>query len=63
MTRPKSTEETKKRHTYFITPTLVRKVKYITVQEGGSEASHVEKAIQDYVSKWEKKNGIIPLKS
>jgi hypothetical protein len=62
MARPKSTGEIKERHTYFITPTLVRKIKIIAVQEGGSEASHVERAITDYITKWEKKNGEIKLK-
>lgn len=55
-------EEIKKRHTYFMHPTLIRKIKYITVQEGGTEASHVEKALLKYVKEWEKKNGEIQLK-
>jgi hypothetical protein len=57
-----SSSETKRRHTYFFKPSIIRKIKYIAVQEGEFEAGIMERAAEEFISKWEKENGKIKLK-
>lgn len=63
MARPKSKSEREKKTTSFMIYTdTKKKVNYIAVMEEIDITTIVETALQDYINKYEKRNGPIPIK-
>lgn len=68
MARPKN-EEQNERFTLFSKSDLIYKVDQIALQQGAKERKKitrtdlVNEALEEFVSKWEKKNGIIKMPS
>ncbi|MBD0289214.1 MAG: hypothetical protein ICV79_27920 [Flavisolibacter sp.] len=58
----KESTSDKKRNTYFFHPDTTRKVKYIAFMEEKTQTEIIEQALNEYISKWEKKNGEVPMK-
>jgi hypothetical protein len=59
----KPKEEDKPTKTSFnLKPSLMKKLKYISWKSEQSQTELVDKALNDLVNIWEKKNGAIPFK-
>lgn len=64
--RPKGTgrkdkpEET--RATFVVNPNTIRKLKFISLNEGRLHKDIIEEALSKYITEWEEKNGVINLK-
>ena len=58
----KESEPTKKRNTFFFLPETTKKVKYIAFMDEKTQTGIIEEALNEYIAKWEKKNGPIPVK-
>ncbi len=68
MAKGKKEAESKIRQTIFVYPSLVKKLDYIYKQEGIrknenlSRTDIINEGLADYILKYEKKNGAIPVK-
>jgi hypothetical protein len=56
------TEDVPTRTTLIIRPSIIRKLKYIALADGTTQTAIIDGELTDYVAKWEKKNGPIPVK-
>lgn len=61
-TKNTTQEEEKKRTSFILRTSIIRKLNYIKVQEGGEITDFVDVSLSRFISDWEKKNGEIKLK-
>ena len=52
----------KKRTSFILHADTMKKIKYISLMDEKDITTSIDEALQDYISKWEKKNGPIPKK-
>lgn len=57
-----SEEDKPHKTTFIVDPALMKKVRYIALMDETEMTGIVKEALSDYVQKWEKKNGPIPVK-
>jgi len=57
-----STASDKTRTSYILHNEIVKKVRYIALMDEREITDVVDKALREYIDKWEKKNGAIPKK-
>ena len=43
-------------------PSILKKIKYVALVDQTTQTAIVETLLNDYISKWEKKNGPVPVK-
>ena len=56
------TEDVPTRTTLIIRPSVIKKMKVMAAMGGTTQTALVDEALTDYIAKWEKKNGPIPVK-
>jgi len=56
------TEDVPTRTTFIIRPSIISKLKYIALMEQTTQTAIIDKLLADYIDKYEKKNGPIPIK-
>ena len=61
--KPKTDQSEEMKRTSFILRTSIsKKLNYIKVMDDAEITDLVDEALSDFIVKWEKKNGIIPVK-
>lgn len=55
-------EDAPVRTSFIIKPSVTSKLKYIALIDRTTQTEIVDKLLTDYIDKWEKKNGPIPVK-
>jgi hypothetical protein len=56
------TEDVPVRTTIIIRPSIIYKLKYIALHDKTSQTAILDGLAEDYIAKWEKKNGSIQMK-
>jgi|GEM_PF-4404670 len=56
------TEDIPARTSFVIRPSITNKLKYIALMDQTTQTEIIGKLLTDYIEKWEKKNGAIPVK-
>ena len=56
------TEDIPARTSYLLKPSKTQKLKHIAFVDGTTQTAILDQLLGDYIAKWEKKNGTIPLK-
>ncbi len=63
MVKKATTDEIANQKASFnLRPALVKQLKYVALMESKTQTEIIDKLLSDYVDKWEKKNGKIPVK-
>lgn len=64
MTQAKNTnqEYDKERTSLYLSKEKIRSLKYIAFMSERTQTDIIDEALTDYITKWEKKNGPIPIK-
>lgn len=55
-------EDVPARTSFILRPSLTSKLKYIAVVDQTTQTAIIDRLLSDYIEKWEKKNGEIPMK-
>lgn len=58
----KDTQDNKERTTVILRTNMIRNIKYIAFTDEKTQTDIMNEALEDYVAKWEKKNGPVPKK-
>ena len=62
MAKQVKSKDGKEAATFRLQPDLLKKLKYIALMENTTQTDLIEACVTDLITKWEKKNGPIPVK-
>lgn len=56
------TEDVPVRTSLIVRPSVIQKLKYIALMDRSTQTAIIDGLLNEYIAKWEKKNGEIPVK-
>lgn len=59
----KATNDDKEKTSLYIQKDLMKSIKYISFYDEKTQTDILQEALQEYVTRWEKKNGAVPKKA